>query len=67
MWMPSQARRCEWCGIPIKPRRDGGKPQRFCSPEHRLALHRTLKKWAMNQWKLGKITTDQLRNENLTL
>jgi hypothetical protein len=26
---------CAWCGGPVEPRKDGGRPKRFCQPVHR--------------------------------
>ena len=35
----SQAAGCAFCGKPVGESRHGGKPRRFCSPDHRIAFH----------------------------
>lgn len=48
-------------GNALKTRQDGGKPQRFCSTEHRQAFNHALRAWALRQWEGGQITPAQLR------
>ena len=35
----SQTAGCLFCGKPLGKSRHGGKPRRFCSPDHRIAFH----------------------------
>jgi hypothetical protein len=35
----NQAASCAFCGEPVGGSRRGGKPRRFCSPDHRIAFH----------------------------
>lgn len=53
---------CLWCGSGFEPRRDGGKAQRFCSPDCRLAFHRAARLWAIAAIDAGTLTVAALRN-----
>ena len=48
-----------WCREPFEPRR-GGRVMRFCSPEHRIALHRAARQWAIRQVEAGTMTAADL-------
>jgi endogenous inhibitor of DNA gyrase (YacG/DUF329 family) len=52
---------CPWCSRPFTPRRSGGKPQRFCSPQCRRAFERELRAWARDQIAADGIPPAQLQ------
>ncbi len=51
---------CLWCDIPFKPRQ-GGKPQRFCSADHRRAFEAALREWARGELEAGRLTVEELK------
>ncbi len=63
----SQPDRCDWCGGALKPRQDGGKPQHFCSLDHRRAFEQALRAWARRAWGSGRVTIGQLRRQDMGL
>jgi hypothetical protein len=50
-----------WCSRPFTPRRNGGKPQRFCRDACRRAYERELRAWARNQIAAGGVTPARLQ------
>jgi hypothetical protein len=52
---------CPWCERLFTPRRNGGKPQRFCSERCRRAFERELRAWARERVADGGITPAQLQ------
>jgi len=53
--------KCDWCGEPFEPRIDGGKQQRFCSPEHRRAFDAASRIYVRQAIASGALTLETLR------
>jgi hypothetical protein len=53
--------RCPWCDRPFRPRRNGGKPQRFCCAGHRLRYWGNGRKWLAQATEAGFLSLDDLR------
>jgi hypothetical protein len=51
---------CLWCGETFQARRNGGKPQRFCSGPHRLAFHAAARKGAERMVVQGRLSVADL-------
>ncbi len=51
---------CLWCSAPFTPR-IGGKPQRFCRPQHRSAFHSAARRWAEGAVADGRLAVTDLR------
>jgi hypothetical protein len=52
---------CLWCREPFKPRSDGGRAQRFCSPVCRRALDRAARTWLREAVADGTLTLADLQ------
>ena len=52
---------CAWCRTEFEPRK-GGRPQRFCSENDcRDKLWKAFRAWGEQQYRLGKVTIEELR------
>jgi hypothetical protein len=52
---------CPWCDRPFRPRRTGGRTQRFCRPLCRQAFHAAVRAWGLKAIATGAITLADLR------
>jgi hypothetical protein len=52
---------CFWCNRPFRPRRDGGRAQRFCRPSCRRAFHAAARAWALEELAIGRMTVADLK------
>jgi len=53
--------KCLWCGKHFRPRRDGGKAQRFCSAACRGAFYAACRTWAARAVFDGVLSLDTIR------
>jgi hypothetical protein len=53
---------CPWCSRTFTPRRTGGKPQRFCSPQCRRASERAGREWVRQELAAGRVTVAELQH-----
>src|SRR5438132_8224990 len=53
---------CLWCTRPFTPRR-GGKVQRFCCPDHRVAFHCAARRWTERAVMVGLLSVAELRRQ----
>ena len=53
--------KCLWCGKHFRPRRDGGKAQRFCSPSCRGSFYSACRAWAAQAVFDGVLSLDTIR------
>lgn len=60
----SERLRCFWCEQPFLPRSSGGKPQRFCRPEHRRFFHAAARLWAESAVTAGLLSLAELRRRS---
>jgi hypothetical protein len=58
--------RCPWCGGLFNPRRSGGKPQRFCCPEHRRAFEAAARQYVGRLIAAGELSVAALRTPPAT-
>lgn len=54
--------RCIWCDAPFTPRH-GGRPQRFCSVQHRRDCEKALREWARHEFEAGRVTVGMLKGQ----
>jgi hypothetical protein len=47
---------CVWCYRPFRPRRTGGRAQRFCRPGCRRQFHAAARRWALDAMAAGALT-----------
>lgn len=52
---------CLWCGAPFEPRASGGKPQRFCRPEHRRLFDTAVSEYGRYAVEAGLVTVGELK------
>ena len=52
---------CLWCHTPFKPRADGGKLQRYCSPDCRRTFDRAARAWVRGAVATGTLTLADLQ------
>jgi hypothetical protein len=52
---------CVWCERFFRPRKSGGKGQRFCRPSCRRAFHAAARAWALDALAIGRLTIADLR------
>ena len=55
---------CLWCEQVFVPRTSGGKPQRFCRPDHRDLFHAAARRWAENAVTAGLLSPTELRRRS---
>ena len=53
---------CLWCEVEFAPRKTGGKAQRFCSPECRIAFHNAAHRWLLKAIDDGTVPVAAIRN-----
>jgi hypothetical protein len=53
---------CLWCERPFRPRRSGGRAQRFCRPSCRRAFHAAVRVWALDELAGGRVTVANFKN-----
>jgi hypothetical protein len=58
----TEATACSWCERSFRPRRTGGRVQRFCCPLCRRAFHTAARAWALNAIAVGALPIADLRN-----
>jgi hypothetical protein len=46
---------CLWCGCPILPRTDGGRPRRFCHAQHRTAYYSAARRFVDQLVQQGRL------------
>ncbi len=54
-------RLCTWCGTAYEPRRNGGKPQRFCSASCRRAFNTGCRVYAAAEVDAGRVSVSALK------
>jgi len=52
---------CAWCGRALPPQSRGLYAARFCSPQHRTALHTAARRYALALLDAGFITATTLK------
>ncbi len=52
---------CTWCGTEYEPRNNGGKPQRFCSPDCRRDFFAACRAWAAREFEAGRVSVKDLQ------
>ena len=59
----TEQQKCPWCEVMFTPLRPngGGLAQVFCTPAHKNAFHSSLRRYALNEFKCGRVTMDELR------
>jgi hypothetical protein len=55
---------CQWCGLRFTPRPDGGRLQRYCSPECRRAFDAAARRFVAAAITDGRLTVAALRDGN---
>jgi hypothetical protein len=53
---------CVWCERLFRPRKNGGRSQRFCRPSCRRAFHAAARTWALDELAAGRVTVADLKN-----
>ena len=52
---------CTWCGSQYESRRNGGRPQRFCSAPCRRAFETACRIWAAQEYEAERLSIFTLR------
>jgi hypothetical protein len=53
---------CPWCDRRFRPRRTGGRAQKFCRPLCRQAFHAAARAWALRAIAIGAVPVADMRN-----
>ncbi len=51
---------CTWCGSQYESRSNGGRPQRFCSPDCRRDFFAACRAWAVREFEAGRVSVKDL-------
>jgi hypothetical protein len=51
---------CLWCGRSVEPRTDGGRPRRFCLPQHRMAYYSAARRFVDQAVRQGRLSVAEL-------
>ena len=60
---PHRAVECLWCQSPIRIARRRGSAPKFCSPGHRFAFWKALRRRALTDFEAGVLTLEMLKGD----
>ena len=52
---------CYWCDRPFRPRRTGGRAQRFCRPGCRRQFHAAARRWTLDAIGAGMLSVGDIK------